>query len=236
MRSLVIIACVALAGCSLGYIDNESGGSSNLPTLGAGPFAKPQIDFDTPAEEPFVIVQNRVSLFEPTVLERDDGGFRLWFSRQEDDSDEVQIWTGELPDILELPDTQFRAALVADQSWEEGRVSAPSVVELADGRLFMLYEGGITAPGIGLAISTDGGANWQKSDANPVIPDAISPGLGDARGRLLAVFLRPANDQEIFAADSDDGASWEIRSESVIGTRVDDGDAFDQQSLSSPSL
>lgn len=235
-RIATLALSLAFLGCSLGTMDNPGGGDSNLPTLGAGPFGKPLIDFDTPAEEPFVVIQPLAQLYEPAVLDRSDGGFRLWFSRQADDEDTVEIWTTEVPSIYQQPDVALAPALVADQDWEEGRVGAPAVVSERDGNLLMLYEGGMTRRHVGLARSTDGGATWTKSPDNPVILDAFAPAIGATSDGFLAVFSRPGDETSLYAADSNDAESWTSRDQPIIEARLDDAAAFDRQTVMSPSL
>jgi len=236
LRTLASLSLCLAAGCSLGKIDNPSGGDSNLPTLGAGPFAKPLIDFDTAGDEPYVVSQPRASLSEPMVLDRDDGGFRIWYSRQADDEDTVAIWYSEIPSIYELPDVSAAPALSADADWEEGRVAAPSIAALGDGTLIMMYEGGITQPMLGVAFSDDGGKSWEKSADNPVVAGAMTPTLGSASGELMAVWSRVGDETALYAADSGDGVRWSERAEPIVSARLDDGAAFDRQSVASPSL
>ena len=52
MRALGIGAALLAGGCGLGIVDNTSGGGDNLPTLGAGPYGRLELDFATPADEP----------------------------------------------------------------------------------------------------------------------------------------------------------------------------------------
>ena len=77
----VVVMCVG-AGCGLGLFQEESGGALNLPTQGTGPYDKPDVNFDTPADEPYVVVDSRASLEEPTVLVGDNGFRRCHRSRR----------------------------------------------------------------------------------------------------------------------------------------------------------
>jgi hypothetical protein len=231
------IACALLilsTGCGLGFTSEPSGGSDHLPTLGAGPYGKPDVDFDTPADEPFVVSQVTGSLLDPAVLRRDDGGFRFWFGRQPNNVfDESEIWRAEIPTVFDLPDVLPTAALQPDQAWEDSWVAAPAIVEGDDGRLVMYYEGGLTTRAIGRAESVDGGATWTKDPANPLIVDAGEPTVARVDGTWLLYLTQPGRDG-IFRATSADGVTFAIDDQPVVAARPDLADAFDRGGVSDP--
>lgn len=229
----VLIPCL---GCGMGLFDEESGGANNLPTQGAGPYGKPDVDFDTPANEPHVLIDNQASLTDPTALPRDDGGFRIWFARQDDDpGPSAEIWRAEIPSIFDLPDVDPVAAMVADQGWEEGHVTEPSIIDRGNGTLVMFYRGGASSPGIGRADSTDGGRTWQKHGGNPVITGATAPSVALLDGQWSLFFTRPGS-PGIFRAESSDGLSWNEGTDPVISHRPDLIGAFDRGLVADPHV
>lgn len=225
-------AAVLAGGCGLGWFGDDPGGADGLPVSGAGPYGKPDFDFDTPAEEPFVVVDGSGSLFDPAALPRPDGGVRLWFSRLPDQAvDRHQIWRAELPGVLELPDVGPEASMAATEPWEQGQVRAPSVIDVGD-RLVMYFQGGVSDPAIGRAESTDGGATWTKDPANPVLVGATDPAAAEAPGQILLYFTRPGV-AGIFRAVSTDGASFAADPVPVLSPRADP-DAFDVGGVAEP--
>lgn len=225
---------LAASGCGMGLFESESGGADNLPTLGAGPYGKPQVDYDTPADEPYVLEDSRASLVDPSVLEREDGGFRIWCGREPDNTEnQSEIWYAEIPDITRLPDVSPRVTLTATAPWEEDRVAAPSVIEVADGRLVMYYEAGVGTRAIGRAESTDGGQSWQKNPANPVLEGAAEPSIVEIDGSWVLYLTIPGSDG-IYRAESADGLAWDLDGMPVLGPRPDVAEAFDSRSVSDP--
>jgi len=223
------------SGWGLGLFEPESGGCDNLPTLGAGPYGKPQVDFDTLADEPHVVDDSRASLVDPAALERDDGGFRLWYGREADNSvGESEIWYAEIPSITDLPDVASHVLMTATQPWEEGRVAAPSITALSDGGLVMYYEGGVAAPAIGRAESADDGQSWTKSSDNPVLTGAAEPSAVE-HGGIWALYFTVPGESGIHRAESTDGLDWLVDDEPVILPRPDLAEAFDSVSVSDPA-
>jgi hypothetical protein len=233
-RPLLTAALTVLVGCGLGLGGDESiGAFDHLPTLAAGPYGKPNIDFDTPAEEPYVLVDGQASLMDPAPLWRDDGGFRLWFSRAPDDGGgAADLWYAELAAHTELPDRGPEPALVADAAWEEGRMAAPAVVDLGGGALVMFYEGGRLEPGIGRADSSDGGTTWHKHPENPLLVGA-APTAAVVDDLWLLFYTRPGH-EGIFRADSFDGTDWAEMDRPVLTPRTALADAFDAVAVSDP--
>lgn len=228
-----ILALALCTGCGFGLIGDDPGGADNLPTLGAGPFDKPNLDFDTPAEEPYVIVDRRASLTDPSALGRADGGFRIYYSRFEDDAPGAEIWVAEIPGVTELPDVAPAPALTATDAWEQDDVRAPSVVDLGDDRLVMYYQGGVADPAIGRADSDDGGATWVKHPGNPLVTGALAPSAVSIEGRFLLAFTQ-AGDPGIFLADSDDGERFSDTRIAVMASGAED--TFDELAVLEPCL
>jgi len=227
MRWLCIVG--VLAGCGLGPFAGEGGGGDNLPTLGAGPYGKLGLDLTTPADEPFVLAEATADLFDPVARLRDDGGVRLWVTRQRVD-EAAEIWSAELPAITELPDVGLAPALVAELAWEAGEVRAPTVLVDRD-RVTLFYQAG-DPPAIGRAVSTDGGANFNR-DAAPVLEGAMNPSAVSVDGRVVVFFERP-DEPGIFAAESDDGGATLIARPGPVIAINPDSDAFDLRFVSNP--
>ena len=235
----VLGVLVVQLGCGVGPFDDEPGGRDNLPTRAAGPYSKLEIDFDTPADEPYVVIDRQAHVRDPAPLARDDGGVRLWFSHSpiNDDgtSDTAAIWVTELSGLHELADVAPVLALAPDADWEEDLVAEPSIVDLGDDHLVLFYRGGLTAPAIGRADSTDGGATWDKHPDNPLLEAARSPAAAALPdGRFLLFFTRPGATDAILAADSQDGVSFTTRDEPVVTPRPDLEEAFDADAVGDP--
>jgi hypothetical protein len=234
MIARLLLGLVGLAaGCGYGLFSDDPGGAENLPTLGAGPYAKPELDLETPAEEPFILADSTAQLTSPSALARPDGGFRVWFTRVGDGDTAAEIWAAALPAFTELPDEPPSVALTADAAWEQGDVRDPSLLELADGTSVMFYAGGVDAPGIGRADSADGGESWVKHPDNPLVPSASSPAISEIDGLFVLAFSRPS-EAGIWTMTSDDGEAFTdmrlaLEPSEVAGT-------FDELSVGEPHL
>lgn len=221
------------AGCGLGPFDDAPGGRDNLPTRAAGPYDKTEIDFATPADEPYVLADPTAHIRDPSPLARAGGGFRVWFTRGDPDDGGAEVWYAELPDVHSVPDVPARLALAADAAWEEGFVGEPSVVDLGGGQLVLYYRGGLEAPAIGRADSTDGGASWQKHGDNPVLDGAVSP----AAARLVdatALYFMDPDAPGIHAAIAADGIAFTREPAPVVERRPALADAFDTRAVGEP--
>ncbi len=235
LRSLPAAIVAALgAGCGYGPLADTPGGADNLPTSGAGPYTKPEINFDTPADEPYVLADRRAQLTDPSALARADGGFRIWYTRLEDDAPGAEIYAAELPAITQLPDLGPAVALSASEPWEQDDVRDPAVVELPDGRLVMFYQGGVDAPGIGRAESTDGGATWEKHPGNPVVSPATSPGAAFLDDHFTLAFTMPGEPGIVVADGGEDGDDFADSRLAVAASETKD--AFDELLVGQPSL
>ena len=235
MRGICVVL-VASAGCGFGPFGDTPGGADNLPTAAAGPYAKLPIDFDTPADEPFIVDDARAQLNTPSALPREDGGFRIWFTRDADDAAGTgEIWYTEIPALTELPDVFPDVLLVADQDWEQGDVRDPSVLDLGGGELVMYYGGGGDLPAIGRADSSDGGATWVKHPDNPVLDNAAEPGAAALDGDVFVVFSRPSGTGIAGALSADGGLTF-AGTRPVLLPRVATPRAFDKNRVFDPDL
>lgn len=111
------------------------------------------------------------NVYAPTVVRDEAGLYRLWYT---DVSKEPWIFRAATSRDGHAWDVHDEPALVIDQSWEQGRLFYPCVVQ-ADGVFLMWYGSywrehpGNTA--VGFAVSTDG-FTWRKHPQNPVLrPD-----------------------------------------------------------------
>jgi hypothetical protein len=233
-----ILLVLPLAGCGVGPFDDAPGGRDNLPTRAAGPYRKLEIDFDTPADEPYVVVDRRAHVRDPAPLARDDGGVRLWFTRAEIDSDgasdTAEIWVAGVPSIVSLPDEAPSRALAADAAWEEDVVAEPSVVDLGEDHLVLYYRGGAAVPAVGRADSSDGGATWTKHPDNPLLAGARSPTAAFLPGgTVLLYYTAPGTPGILAAASDDDGVTFDPLGP-VITPRPDLDEAFDADAVGDP--
>ncbi len=230
-NAIVLLSLWALAACGMGPFAGEGGGDDNLPTSGTGPYLPLPADFDTPADEPYVLALPVVSLLDPSVYQRGDGGFDIYYTKVDDDSSE--IWRADLPSLQELPVGIPEAVLVADSPWEEGRVGGASLV-IDGSRMVLYYEGGLASVAIGRAVSSDGGRTFVKDDNNPIIANAGDPHVTLFEGRWYLAHVGPEQER-IFISESNDGTTFaSVRQ--ALDARLGVDTAFDQLALRSPAL
>jgi hypothetical protein len=176
----------------------DGGGGGHLPSAGAGPYRKLEGDRKTPADEPYVVVDDGAILSDPTVL--DEGGFDLWFTRRSLAGGAVgpaEIWYAHVPEVSARPDVAPMVVLAASQAWEAGAVSRPSVVVAPDGALVMYYQGGGdddggpsgAQPVIGRARSLDRGRTW--IDRELLISGYADPAALVVDGELMLFVAAP---------------------------------------------
>jgi hypothetical protein len=232
MRALALLSL--LAACGVGPFDDAPGGRDNLPTRAAGPYGKTEIDFDTPADEPYLLADIRSHMRDPSPLARAGGGLRVWFTRQEPEDGSAAIFYAELPDVHAVPDVPPALALAPSEPWEDSFVGEPSIVDLGGDHLVLYYRGGADdAPAIGRADSTDGGASWTKSGDNPVLEGASSPAGAQLTDGTALYFIDPTS-PGIHGATSADGVAFTRLPAPVVEARPGLEDAFDELAVADP--
>jgi hypothetical protein len=202
-----------------------------LPIAGPGPYLLLPGDFDTPADEPYVLAQPIVSLLDPAVLEREDQGFDIYYTKVEDGTRE--IWRAELPSVHELIAGPPEQILVADADWEQGSVGGTALV--VDGQtLILYYHGGVADPAIGRALSTDGGQTFVKDAGNPIVAAGLDPHVALRQGQWFMAHVDP-QEQRILMRESSDGLSFSEPWE-VLSARTGVDTAFDHLALRAPAI
>jgi hypothetical protein len=161
MRAMLMLT---LLGCGTG--GDAGGGASHLPVSGGGPFAPlaplpgDQIDAPVALEDP------GVDLDDPFVL-ADGAALTVWVTAHPAGGDVIVRADAK---SIRQGFGEVELALKADQPWEGGGVSAPSVVPPADGHWLLFY---LAQGGIGYATSLDG-HTWQKGPG-PLIANVGAP-------------------------------------------------------------
>lgn len=219
---IALVPLVAgLAGCGLGVLDEDPGGGANLPTLGAGPYGRLPSSFDTPGDEPFLVVSRSAAYADPACLPRDDGGVRLWFGSGD------AIARAEVPGLTELPDVAPQIVLEPAEPWEQGRVAEPVVIA-HDGGLVMFYEAGLPDdPRIGRADSADGVTWTRRGEVAPGGSPAIA-----VDGDTWHLFSDEPGGAQIVRRAGDGLAFGEPVP--VVAPRPGVADAFDAVAVSDP--
>jgi hypothetical protein len=226
MRALLLLS---LAGCGLGWIGGETDRTAGLPTSGAGPYERLSRDDATPASEPRFHDEIRASVEDPSML-AGGPGVRVWFANVTDEPVASEIRYIEATSLRALP-TPPVTVLTATEAWEEGVVSAPSVSVDPAGGLVMYYEGGVTMPSIGRAVSDDGLA-WVK-DGLPVLAGAESPSVVFVDGETWLFATRPG-EIGIWRAVSAGGGDFVFDPAPVVVPRPEEMDAFDRLAVFDP--
>ncbi len=226
MRVALALLC---SGCGLGWIGTEPDRTAGLPVAGAGPYSRLESDDSTPATEPRFLNDIRANVSDPSIL-AGGAGIRVWFTRSTTEPLVSEIHYTEATSAHELPSVDPMLVLSATETWEEGVVSSPSVTADPGGGLVMFYEGGVTMPSIGRAVSSDG-VTWQK-DGNPVLVGASSPSIGFVEREPWLFVTRP-NEIGIWRA-VDGGAGFLFDQAPVILPRPEEPEAFDRATVSEP--
>jgi hypothetical protein len=236
MRALATLLPL-LAGCGLGWLEEDPGGADNLPTLGAGPYGRLRPDPSTPADEPYLLTDRDASYTDPACLRRADGGLRVWVGWVGDDDPpgSSRIGALELPSITALPDVPLAEALAPSLPWEAGYVGAPTAVALPD-RLVLYYQGGGDAPAIGRAESTDDGRTWSRAAA-PVLADAAAPSAVVV-GDTTYLFVTRPGQPGIWVAEAPGaaGTAFTLRPDPAVSPRPGLAEAFDGASVGAPHV
>jgi len=226
-----------LAGCGLGLGDGAGGGDDNLPTLGAGPYGRLDADFETPADEPFLVTSRAADYRDPAALARPDGGLRIWFAARADADplDAAHLAYAEVAGLHELPELGPTDVLRPVLPWEQDHIGAPSITREAtrDGEhLVLYYAAGVADPAIGRAVSTDDGATWVRDD-QPVLTGAADPAAVLVDGTWHLFVTRPGT-PGIWRARSGDGIAFELDAAPIVTARPDLAEAFDARGVAAP--
>ncbi|MBL4633674.1 MAG: hypothetical protein JKY56_07370 [Kofleriaceae bacterium] len=218
-----------ISGCGLGPFAEEGGGSDNLPIHGGGPFTPLPVDFDTPADEPYVVVTATKSLLDPSVEQQDDNTFLIHYTRLDEEGS--TIWKVDLPSIHEVSGTP-ELVLSADQDWEQGQVRSVSLLREGE-KVTLYYEGGDLDPAIGRAVSIDGGQTYVKDVNNPIV-EGLDPNITKAEGRHILVYADMAN-QRIMLRESPDELSFGP-ARVILAARSSEQGTIDQAGVAAPAL
>ena len=153
MRAILIFE---LMGCGTG--GDAGGGASHLPVSGGGPFAPLDPLPGDKIDAPVALEGSGVDLDDPFVL-ADGAALTVWVTAHQAGGDVIMRADAK---SIRQGFGDFETALVADQPWEGGGVSAPSII--TNGWV-MFYTGALG--GIGFATSQDG-HTW-KTKPGPLI-------------------------------------------------------------------
>ena len=230
-RLLALALALTTAACGFGLADDTSGGRDDLPLSGAGPFKKLEADDTTAADEPWVAVDPVLELTEAALTTRPGGGQVVYVTRESaaEPAGDTSIWRAELPDVRELP-TPFVEVMIADRTWEEGRVGAPAFIREGE-TLVMFYAAGVDS--VGRADSIDGGLTWTKWPA-PLLTGITSPAIGYDGATWLLAFVDATG--AIGLARSVDGHDFTRDAAPILAPRTDDVKAFDHVGVAAPAL
>ena len=231
VREFLIVASVLCVSCGMGPFAGPGGGDENLPQSGAGPYLFAAPDFETPADEPYILAQPVVSLTDPAVRQREDGLYEVFFTRT--DADVGEIWKATYAGFDELPVQPPVRVLSADREWEAGVVRSPALVE-SGSELLLYYEGGVDSPSIGIARSTNDGLSFEKESDTPLVQDAKDPDVVISDGRWLLVYGDPAGEAIFLRTGSDERSFGEARL--LLSARLGLVGAFDSLGVSAPAL
>ncbi len=225
----IVLAVLATSGCGLGWIGSEPDRTAGLPSAGAGPYSRLESDDSTPATEPRFLNDVRANVGDPSMLVG-GAGIRVWFTRATTDPVVSEIHYTEASSLHALPSVGPMLVLSASEAWEEGIVSSPHVTADPAGGLVMFYEGGVTMPSIGRAVSSDG-VTWEKHP-DPVLVGASSPSIAFVEREPWLFVTRP-NEIGIWRA-VDTGSGFSFDPAAVVVPRPEAPKAFDRGAVSEP--
>jgi hypothetical protein len=159
MRALVMTLLIAACGTG----GDAGGGAQHLPVSGGGPFGVIASQEGDLIDAP-VVLTDPVDLDDPVVF-ADGAQLAVWVTAHRNGGDTI-----EHADAVSLRQgfADLELALAADEPWEGGGISAPSLIR---GNPWLLFYRG--AGGIGVATSADA-HSWSKLPG-PVIPGAAPP-------------------------------------------------------------
>jgi hypothetical protein len=171
MRNFVL-SLLCAAGCA--STGDAGGGASHLPVSGAGPFQPLTIEAAPTLSAPFVLSDPARNIDEPTFVVRDTQ-LAAWVTVH--DPGGATIQHADAFTRLEDGFGDLFPALQADQGWEAGAVTGPSIVWNGGSEWLLFYAGG---GAIGWAVGTDDlGHVWRKAPGPALFAD------GRAEGNLL---------------------------------------------------
>jgi hypothetical protein len=159
MRALLVLA---MMGCGTG--GDKGGGADHLPVSGGGPFGPLPAAPGDLIDAPVALSDPGVDLDDPFVI-ADGAALTVWVTAHRPGGDTIERADAK---SIRQGFGDLEPALAADQPWEGGGVSAPSVISSADNRRTMFYR---AQGGIGYATSEDG-HTWQKQ------PGPLIAGVG----------------------------------------------------------
>ncbi len=230
LRDILCVVSLSSLACGLGPFAEPGGGDDRLPQSGAGPYVFAAPDFDTPADEPYVLAQPIVSLTDPWVHKLDDGRYEIFYTRSTEDASEV--WRVRLESLDALPAEPPERVLAPSADWEGSVVRSPSLV-VEGSEFFLYYEGGDDAPSIGLARSTDGGQTFAKDVSNPVVTEAGDPDVIKTEESWLMVSIDPLGEQIVLREGQSAAAFGAPRA--LVSARLGAG-TFDAFGVRAPAL
>jgi hypothetical protein len=204
LRRTKITLLAAMLSAACGTEGGPGGGASHLPVSGAGPFAPLDAEPGDLIDAP-VVLSDPSDLDDPVVF-ADGDALTVWLTAHRSAGDDIERADAK---TIRQGFGDLEVALTADQAWEGGGVSAPSVVR--DQQPWLLFY--LAAGGIGYATSTDG-HTWEKQPG-PVLPGVAGPPAAVRIGDKIRVYY-PKNGA-IYASESATLTDWTDLGELVAG-------------------
>jgi hypothetical protein len=175
MRAPALLMMVALTG-GCGATGDSGGGASHLPVSGSGPFKPLEPDPSLDAiNAPFVLADNNADLDDPWVVDYGDQ-MALWATARRanvtdiEHSDSFALEQGFLPLVQ---------AILPDQAWEAGAVSAPSLIAgdpVVRGGIWVIFYAGGGAIGWATAPAVTLGHNFAKAPGPALLANGAEEG------------------------------------------------------------